>query len=127
MNQLGNDGGEIRLHRRGGAECAEFLAPGVILASAQDMLDLMSRAGGRALALHRHQIHGDFFRLRTGVAGDILQKVSNYRLRLGIIGDFSAEASPSLRDFIRESNRAGQVRFVPSVDAWLEAESRNRD
>ncbi len=91
----------------------------VILATGQDMLDLMSEARGKILVIHRHQISPAFFQLKTGVAGEILQKISNYRLRLGIIGDFSQVASPSLRDFIYESNKNRQVMFVGNLDEYL--------
>jgi hypothetical protein len=59
----------------------------------------------------------DFFQLRTGVAGAMLQKFVNYRLRLAIIGDFSALASTSsaLHAFIQESNRGGAIWFLASV------------
>ena len=60
----------------------------------------------------------DFFVLRTGLAGQIAQKFVNYRLRLVVLGDVSAhlERSPTLRDFVAESNRGRQVWFVPSLD-----------
>ena len=55
-----------------------------------------------------------FFDLRSGVAGDIVQKFVNYGLRLAVVGDISEslERSGALRDFVRESNRGRQVWFV---------------
>lgn len=64
----------------------------------------------------------DFFWLSTGLAGAVLQKFQNYGFRVGIVGDlsrFTAESS-SLRDFIYESNKRGQMLFVPDR-ATLEA------
>ncbi|MER7274304.1 DUF4180 domain-containing protein [Dactylosporangium sp. NPDC000244] len=66
----------------------------------------------------------DFFALRTGVAGEILQKLVNYRLRLAVIGDVSArvEASAALRDLIRECNRGRDAWFLAdraALDARL--------
>lgn len=58
----------------------------------------------------------DFFDLKTGLAGDMLQKFSTYKLRLFIVGDFSAYTSKSLADFIRESNRQRTINFVSSID-----------
>ena len=59
----------------------------------------------------------DFFRLASGLAGAILQKFTNYQLRVAIVGDISAyaENSAPLRDFVRESNRRGDVRFLASL------------
>ncbi|MFB7668106.1 DUF4180 domain-containing protein [Kitasatospora sp. NPDC056138] len=60
-----------------------------------------------------------FFRLRTRIAGDIVQKFATYRLKLAIVGDIShhVDASTALRDFVRESNRGTQLWFVPDVEA----------
>jgi hypothetical protein len=59
----------------------------------------------------------EFFRLSSGLAGAILQKFTNYHLRVAIVGDISTylEKSAPLRDFVRESNRRGAVRFVDSA------------
>jgi hypothetical protein len=51
-----------------------------------------------------------------------LQKMQQYGFRFAILGDisrFTAE-SPSLRDFVYESNRRGQTMFLPDRAA-LEA------
>jgi len=63
-----------------------------------------------------------FFQLRTGLAGEILQKFVNYRVRLAILGDFTQPAADStaLRDLIRESNSGRTTWFLPDV-AELEA------
>ena len=65
----------------------------------------------------------EFFWLSTGLAGEILQKWTNYQFQVAIFGDFSAytEASKSLRDFIYECNRGTAVFFVPTRQ---EAEER---
>ena len=61
----------------------------------------------------------DFFVLRTGLAGAVAQKVVNYRLRLAVIGDISTAlaASAPLRDWVVESNRRGEVLFMPDLSA----------
>jgi len=61
-------------------------------------------------------INPDFFDLKTGFAGEILQKFSNYKVKLAIIGDFSSFTSKSLRDFILESNKHGHINFVSTID-----------
>lgn len=57
-----------------------------------------------------------FFDLKTGLAGDILQKFSTYQGRLAIIGDFSKYESKSLKDFIYESNKQGRINFVNTIE-----------
>ncbi len=96
------------------------------LCSADDVLDLAISAryetGADRLVLEKSAFCDDFFVLRTGLAGEALQKLINYHFKLAIIGDFSQVASKALRDFIRESNRGKNVCFVASYDdaiAWF--------
>ena len=98
---------------------AEILKGYTVIASPEAMLDLIAEAGyqnSSAVIMHRETLHSDFFDLKTRLAGEILQKFSNYRMKLAIIGDFSDLKSKSLQDFIRESNRTGIINFVDSVD-----------
>jgi hypothetical protein len=65
-----------------------------------------------------------FFTLSSGVAGQVVQKLVNYRLRLAVVGDISGfvAASTALRDWVSECNRGRQVWFVASpteLDARL--------
>jgi hypothetical protein len=96
-----------------------YAEAGEVIGCAGDFLELMADCGASSLALDRDALDPEFFELRSGLAGEILQKVSNYRTRLAILGDFSAVDSRALRDFIYESNRAGQVVFAPSLEAAL--------
>jgi hypothetical protein len=98
---------------------AELKPDTVTITSAEDMLDLIgdvSYTGCSRLIIHAGSLSGEFFDLHTGVAGEILQKFSNYRMRLAIVGDFSHLTSRSWRDFIRESNKGKTVCFLSSVD-----------
>jgi hypothetical protein len=71
------------------------------------------------------QLHPDFFDLSTRLAGEVLQKFTNYHVQLGIVGDFSRYPSRSLQDFIRESNRGTQVVFAACLGEALERLSRD--
>lgn len=67
-----------------------------------------------------------FFDLSTGIAGELLQRAANYRVRLAIVGDvtpWTAESS-SLRAFVDEAQRGGHLWFVTddaALDARLES------
>ena len=68
-----------------------------------------------------------FFTLSTGLAGQVVQKLVNYRLRLTVVGDIRSyvEASDALRDYVFETNRGRQVWFVADpaeLDARLAAQ-----
>ena len=60
-------------------------------------------------------ITDDFFVLSTCLAGEILQKFINYKVRFAIYGDFSKYTSKPLKDFMYESNKGKDVYFQPTV------------
>jgi len=94
-------------------------SPGVVISGIDDAIDLMGEASYREsyrIIVHKDQMTDAFFDLKTGIAGEILQKFSTYNLKLAIIGDFSQVTSKSLRDFIRESNRYGRISFVSTLE-----------
>jgi hypothetical protein len=93
--------------------------PGERIASVQDFLDLMADCPSPTLVLRREDLDGAFFELKSGLAGEILQKVSNYRRRLIVLGDFVGLEGRALGDFIRESNRTGQVVFAAGLEAAI--------
>lgn len=109
----------IEITNHNGVFMAELIADEVVVKEVQDALDIMANAaysGATTLIFHEKNITPDFFDLKTGIAGDILQKFSNYNMPLAIVGDFSKFTSKSLRDFIYESNKGGKVNFVASVE-----------
>lgn len=100
-------------------QVAEIISEQMIITTAEDGLDLLGSLYYQefeGVILHEKNINPDFFDLRSGLAGEILQKFSNYRVLLAIVGDFNKYPSQSLRDFIYESNKAGKISFVSSVD-----------
>jgi hypothetical protein len=114
---------EIKFHNTArGIIAAEIIPGSELIAGPDDILDSMAEArfnGSDRMIIHEKSFHPDFFELKTKVAGEILQKFSNYRMRLAIIGDLSRFKSKSLNEFIRESNRTGIISFVGSLDQAL--------
>lgn len=114
---------EIVLYNLNGVQVARIESNRMVIVEVQDALDLMADCayqGAQRLIMKEHHFHPDFFDLKTRLAGEILQKFSNYRIRLAIVGHFNNHASKSMQDFIRESNRLGQVSFVQSDDEAYE-------
>ena len=99
-----------------------------VIRDAQSALDLMMTAryetGCSRLAVSKTAVAEDFFILSTGLAGDILQKLINYQMKIAIWGDFSGYTSRPLRDFMFESNNGNDVFFVPTRDEAIERLSR---
>jgi hypothetical protein len=103
----------------GELKIAEALSDTIIIRNLDDAIDLLgncSYQGASRIILHEHNLVPEFFDLKTQLAGDILQKFSNYRMQLAIVGDFSRYTSKSLKDFIYESNQGRLIRFVLTVD-----------
>jgi hypothetical protein len=73
-----------------------------------------------AIFINEANITPLFFDLKTQFAGELLQKFSNYRMRLTIIGNFEKYESKSLKDFILESNQGRLINFKSTVSEALE-------
>lgn len=101
---------------------AELIDDSFIVSNSEDAVELINMPESQEchnFIIHENNLSKDFFTLSSGVAGDILQKFSNYRLRLAVVGDFSKYKSKNLNDFFRESNKTGNILFVNSVDEAL--------
>lgn len=95
--------------------------------SAFDPADVVVRCienSGPALLLDSDALPPEFFDLSSGVAGELLHKLGNYRLRLAAVVPDPSVHSARFQDFHRESNRGRQFRFFETrqeaID-WLEA------
>ena len=91
------------------------------LRSDRDAVDLIGRAFENRAALIVVPVEcldDDFFRLRTRVAGEIVQKFVTYRRRVVIVGDISRHLAESsaLRAFVSESNRGKDLWFLASLE-----------
>lgn len=103
---------------------AEIVSDSIIINDAQEALDILANCAyqdANRIIVYQKDITEDFFELKTKLAGEVLQKFSNYNSKLAIVGDFSGYGSKSLRDFIYESNKAGRVSFVATKEDAIEA------
>lgn len=108
---------KIETHNINTIKIAEIITDEIILRTTEDGLDLLGNLyyqGFDKIIIHEKNITPDFFDLKTKIAGNILQKFSQYQMPLAIVGYFSKFKSKSLNDFIFESNKGKQVNFVNS-------------
>ena len=82
-------------------------------------MSLAYETGENRFIISKDNLIEDFFDLRTKIAGEVLQKIINYRMKLAIIGDFSKYKSKSLRDFIYECNSGRDIFFVKNESEAL--------
>jgi hypothetical protein len=102
---------------------AELTDTDFIISRPQDVLDLFGNLMATdcdRVIIHERNLHPHFFELKTRLAGDILQKFSNYRVRLAIVGDFTKYKSQSLQDFITESNKSYYIFFTDNIHTAIE-------
>ena len=88
----------------------------ILIRDEQSMLDMLMTiaydTGLSKVIIDKDNLTEDFFNLSNKIAGNILQKVVNYNMKLAIIGDFSKYDSKALRDFIYECNSGKDIFFV---------------
>lgn len=115
---------EIKYIKENNTVLAVLESGGVVIFNAQDAGELLMNClynDCDSVIIKKENLQPEFFDLKTGMAGDVLQKFSTYRGRLAIIGDFSKYESKSLKDFIYESNKTGRINFVGDLKGAVDA------
>ncbi|MBA4000686.1 DUF4180 domain-containing protein [Brevundimonas sp.] len=117
---------DVQLQILGDVRLAICPPEGPLLASAPDVNRFIEAAWGLEadwLALPVSRLGPDFLTLRTGLLGETTQKFVTHRTGLAVIGDINAPlaASGALRDYVRETERGGGVRFAPDLARLIAA------
>ena len=107
---------KLKEHSEGIKELKE---EGCCIKTAADLLDIYMENGINILIIKKEQLNPEFYNLASGLAGEMLQKVSNYWKKLAIVGNFSDIPGKPFADFIKESNKNRQVMFVPTTEEAL--------
>jgi len=107
---------------------AELESDVIIINTVDDALDLLANCayqGAQRIIIYERNLNPEFFNLKTKLAGEILQKFSNYNVFLGIVGNFEKFGSSSLKAFIYESNKRGRIVFAETKEQVKQMLSRN--
>ncbi|UUC44682.1 DUF4180 domain-containing protein [Flavobacterium cerinum] len=107
-------------HQVNGIRIAEVISDESIITNVEEALQLLVDLYYQEfdkVILYEKNITQDFFDLKTKMAGEILQKFSNYRMQLTIVGDFEKYPGKSLKAFIYECNKGQSVNFVANLAA----------
>ena len=115
----------MRVEESNGIRVLHVPAEGPAIATPDDASDLVGDAWAHQaslVAVPVERLDPKFFRLKSGIAGELMQKLVNYRLRLAVVGDIAEHVAKSdaLRDFVWESNRGEQIWFVENEAALAE-------
>ena len=109
----------VHFHEINNKKIAEITDKNLVITNTDEALEVMVNIyydDCSRIIIYEENLHADFFNLSTRLAGDILQKISNYRMKLAVVFDESNYTSKSLRDFVNECNRGRQVFFVGDRD-----------
>jgi hypothetical protein len=116
-----NTGMAGRYYDLHGARVVELQADGAPLRNDRDAVDVIAAAAEHhpdVIVIPAERLDEEFFHLRTGIAGQVVQKFLTYGLRIVIVGNLSKrlQESSALRDFVYECNSGSHVWFVASLD-----------
>jgi hypothetical protein len=88
---------KISIDQKGDSRVAIVESSDIVIGDVQGALDLMASVkytyGCDKILINKSNITEDFFELRTRLAGEILQKYTNYNVKLAIVGDFDGYSS----------------------------------
>ena len=112
----------------GGVRCLVLAEAGPLIRTAEDGRALVEQAmneDASVVAVPVERLDPAFFQLRSGIAGEVIQKVLNYKLKFAVLGDVSSyvAAHDALRDFVIECNRGRDIFFATDeseLAQWLE-------
>jgi hypothetical protein len=108
----------------GGGNIAVVSSSEILIGDVQSAMDLMAtvqyEAGCDRIVINKSLLSESFFDLKTRLAGEILQKFINYRVKVAIIGNFSVYTSQNFQDFIYECNSGNDIFFLPTEQQAIE-------
>jgi DNA-binding PadR family transcriptional regulator len=108
-----------------GCKYVECLADGPKIDNEQDALELVAICGENdtnLLMFHGENLPDDFFRLRTGLAGNILQKFASYHLKAAAVITAGLVNQGRFREMALEANRGQHFRIFSNrqeAEGWL--------
>ena len=107
------------------ARYVELFSCKTAIRTEQDALDLISLCGEQdinQLMIHSKALSDDFFKLKTGIAGSVLQKFINYSVKVAIVIPDLSKLNSRFKELMSEANRSRQYRFfdkATEAEAWF--------
>ena len=96
-----------------------------VIRTEQDILDIIALAGEHDTQLvmfHQDNFTPDFFDLKTGLAGAVFQKCTNYSIKAVTVVDFDSIQSERFKELMSECNKGSQFHFYndrSTAEKWL--------
>jgi PadR family transcriptional regulator, regulatory protein AphA len=116
---------ETILFEKDGVSYLECQPVGSLLASERDVLDLLAACmenGTNRILIPIDCLPDEFFDLKTGLAGVVLQKFVNYSVRAAAVIPAERVGQGRFAEMVLETNRGSQFRVFESRESaehWL--------
>ncbi len=118
---------QLKVHRLDVDELPvlELTGAGAVIGSERDALDLLALCRehqAQGILASTSLFHDDFFRLKSGIAGAILQKLAHYQVRLALVRQPEQKIKGKFLEFVNESNNGSYFAILDSRDEairWL--------
>lgn len=97
----------------------EFSSSEMLLSTEREALDIIAACmenSTNLLIIHDKALSEDFFNLRTGLAGTVLQKFVNYNIKSALIITCEEKITGRFREMIFEANKGNDFRAFKSID-----------
>ena len=95
----------------------------IAIHSLKDIPDVIGQCfGAEGLLITEAELSEDFFDLRTGIAGDLFQKCTNYHLKLAVVIKDFATYGERFSELVYEHRTHRAIRFFSSeleARVWL--------
>ncbi len=114
-----------RVNERNGKTYIECIPAETPIQHEQDALELVAACVEHStglLLLQAEALSPDFFKLRTGLAGSMLQKFVNYHIKTAMVVTDGSESKGKFKEMAMEANKGNHFRvFSSTADAegWL--------
>lgn len=108
-----------------GKKYIEFASAETPLRTEQEALDIIAicfENDASHIMLRAEALTDDFFKLRTGLAGQVLQKFINYRIKVAAVISNEHIITGKFKELIAESNKGNDFRVfsdVTEAENWL--------
>ncbi len=97
----------------------ECLPDGDLIDSEAKALDLVGVCGelqNSKLLIHADNLPGEFYDLKTGLAGEVMLKFSNYRITAALVIPAEKIGQGRFYEMVLETNRGNQFRIFQTVE-----------
>lgn len=102
-----------------GKKYIEYASAETPIRTEQDAIDLISACfeyNTNLSLIQAQSLTDDFFQLRTGLAGSVLQKFVNYNVKVAVVLTDQQKIKGKFKEFITEANKGNSFRVFSSKE-----------